>query len=650
MRNLNKKVICSAGIIALILLSPSMTFAKGHSGKSGKHGQSGQSGHHGKSGNSGHNGKSGKSGNWGGGNGDNLGESCTPCKGGLSAILLRNDGPSVTVSIKSGKDGGSGKSGKHGKHGGSGKSGKHGKHGNSGKSGNWGNNSFSKYVESGDTFTYSTNGKMNNNIYINGAYLHTSCSKPLNAGMKIGDFTLVSATSARTGDVLCTLPDAPQPNETGSVCGVVYNDLNNNGTQDNGEEGTRGIVVSVLDANGNTKTAKTRITGSYCVEDVATGDAKVTVKESTLPPKANLTAGDNPSDVVVKANVRNDAGKDGYTFPDNPVDETGKVCGVVFLDTNANNKFDRGDELLDNVTVNVKNNNGDNIASGTTASGKYCIANVPAGKAIVDVDEDTLPENSGQVVGEDPSSVTVKAGEDNWAGKDGYGKPDVAPKTGKVCGVVFLDTNANNKFDRGDELLDNVTVNVKNNNGDTIASGTTASGKYCISNVPAGKAIVDVDEGTLPENSGQVVGEDPSSVTVKAGEDNWAGKDGYGKPDVTPKTGKVCGIVFHDVNKNGKKDANEEGATGILIKILAASGNEVKGETATGGNYCISNVPEGSVEVTVVESTLPDGANLTVGTNPTHITVVPNKQNNAGEDGYAGNCTCDCSLCQGGTK
>ncbi len=553
MMNLNKKVISSLGIIALICLAPSMTFAKGHSGKSGKHGDSGQHGKSGKSGksgkhgNHGNHGDHGKSGNWGGGNGDPLSESCTPCKGGLSAMILRNDGPSADVSIQGGKHGHHNKhggSGKSGKHGGSGKSGKHGKHGGSGKSGKHGNNAFSEYVEAGDTFTYSTNGKMNNSISINGAYIHTSCSKPINAGMKIGDFTLVSATSARTGEVLCTLPNAPQPNETGSVCGVVYNDLNNNGTQDNGEEGTRGIVVSVLDANGDTQTAKTRITGSYCVKDVVTGNATVTVKESTLPAKANLTAGDNPSDVVVKANIRNDAGKDGYIFAEDPINETGKVCGVVFLDTNANDKFDNSDELLNNVTVNVKNSNGNNIASETTNS----------------------------------------------------------------------------------------------------------AGKYCISDIPAGRVTVDVDEGTLPENSGQVVGEDPTTLTVKAGENNWAGRDGYGKPDVAPKTGKVCGIVFHDVNKNGQKDANEDGSAGILIKVLTKSGNAVKGETATGGNYCISDVPKGSVEVTVVESTLPDGAKLTVGTNPTSLVVVPNQENNAGEDGYAGDCTCDCSLCQGGTK
>lgn len=402
MINLNSKML-SRSIIAvasLMLVVPSITFAKGH--HHGRH-----SGHHG------HSGKSGKHGNSG-------------CRGN------------------------SGKSGKHGHHGGSGGSG-------SGGSGN--------------------------------------CGDPI-----------VS---------------------TGYVCGVVFHDTNNNGRQDNGEEGTRNIVVSVLDSNGDMKTTKTRITGSYCVEDVAVGDAKVTIEESTLPLTAKLTVGDNPSDIFVEADTRNDAGKDGYIFPEDSIDETGEVCGVVFLDTNANNGFDSDDTLLDNVTVNIKNDNGNNIASETTDSrGKYCIADIPTGKVIVDIDEDTLPENSGQVVGENPSSIIVEADETNWAGIDGYGKPDV--QTGKVCGMVFLDTNKNHSYDNDDQPIEDVTIYLNDDNDNTFATQQTDSeGNYCLSNVPVGSVTVGIARDTLPKNLVQVVGENQDTITVEADKENWAGIDGF---------------------------------------------------------------------------------------------------------------------------
>jgi len=52
------------------------------------------------------------------------------------------------------------------------------------------------------------------------------------------------------------------------------------------------------------------------------------------------------------------------------------------------------------------------------------------------------------------------------------------------------------------------------------------------------------------------------------------------------------------------------------------------------GNYCTTEVPEGEANVTVIETTLPDGATLTAGVNPNDITVIAGQQNDAGTDGY----------------
>jgi hypothetical protein len=52
------------------------------------------------------------------------------------------------------------------------------------------------------------------------------------------------------------------------------------------------------------------------------------------------------------------------------------------------------------------------------------------------------------------------------------------------------------------------------------------------------------------------------------------------------------------------------------------------------GNYCTTAVPEGEANVTVIESTLPDGAMLTAGVNPNDFTVIAGQRNEAGTDGY----------------
>ncbi len=396
MKNI-KFFLSTIAIASLVLFAPSIISAKGHSGKSGKHGHSydcygddgnsgksgksgkhGHHGHHGKSGKHGHHGKSGKSGG-SGGSGECHENSCTPCKGGLSSITFRNDGSSQTVNI-TGKKGGQ---------------------------------LFSEYIEFGEVFTYQSNGKMDNSIYINDAYIHTSCSKPLYAGMKVGEFTLVSAVSAKTGNTLCRLPEP----STGKVCGVVFYDKNNNGKQDDGEEGTKGIVVSVLDANEETKLGETRSTGFYCIDDVAVGEATVTVKESTLPANADLTVGTNPTDITVIGNKKNSAGRDGYIFPKPPV---GKVCGVVFNDKNDNGKQDDTEKGTCGIVVSVKDSN-NNVKTGkTTSTGFYCIDDVAVGEATVTVIESTLPAHASLTVGCNPNTVTVIENKKNSAGRDGY--------------------------------------------------------------------------------------------------------------------------------------------------------------------------------------------------------------------------------------
>jgi len=326
----------------------------------------------------------------------------------------------------------------------------------------------------------------------------------------------------------------------GQISGVVYFDANGNGRQDSRENGTRGIVVSVLDSRGHTKSARTGSTGYYCITNVAVGNATVTVRESTLPNNASLTAGNNPSRVNVVGNKKNDAGKDGYVFPQAPAPKTGKVCGSVFLDQNGNGQQDNGEMGTRGIVVSILDSNGDTKRGRTDASGSYCVNNIAVGNATVTVRESTLPQNAVLTVGNNPSNLNVRANQNNNAGTDGYVLPQApAPKTGKVCGVVFLDDNGNGQQDNGETGTRGIVVSVLDSNGDTKRARTRASGSYCINNVAVGNATVTVRESTLPNNASLTVGDNPSSVTVVGNKRNNAGKDGYVLPQApAPKTGK----------------------------------------------------------------------------------------------------------------
>ena len=222
-------------------------------------------------------------------------------------------------------------------------------------------------------------------------------------------------------------------------------------------------------------------------------------------------------------------------------------------------------------------------------------------------------------------------------GQGGHGQGGHGQSShGKVCGVVFYDANQNGRQDRGEKGTSRIFVTVLDSNGDKRRTRTSNDGSYCFNKVAVGNATVKVKEGTLPAHASLTSGSNPSSVKVRANKKNNAGKDGYILPQaqvVTP-TGKVCGIVFNDINENGIQDNGEQGARGIKVSLLDAKGNRKSTQTRSTGSYCINKVAVGEATVLVDESTLPAHAHLTSGTNPNTVTVAKNKRNNAGKDGY----------------
>ena len=84
----------------------------------------------------------------------------------------------------------------------------------------------------------------------------------------------------------------------------------------------------------------------------------------------------------------------------------------------------------------------------TNAAGLYS-AVVPAGPAVTDIVESTLPPGVKQTAGVDPTTLSVPVG-GTATDSDGF------QPTGKVKGTVFEDTNGNGIRDKGEPGLPNV--------------------------------------------------------------------------------------------------------------------------------------------------------------------------------------------------
>jgi hypothetical protein len=305
------------------------------------------------------------------------------------------------------------------------------------------------------------------------------------------------------------------------------------------------------------------------------------------------------------------------------------VCGLVFIDSNDNGKFDRWcDKRLANVTVVITDSNGDQHTVTTNKRGVYCAKGIPEGDATVDIDESTLPKGAEQIVGTDPDTIYVRPYRRNWAGKDGY---IITEATGNLCGLVYNDQNGNGVQDAGEEGYAGVTVVVTDSEGTLHTVTTDANGRYCLKDLPEGEAIVDVDEASVSGDA-VVTTEDPSVVDVVADTDNEAEKDGiYSGP-----TGSVCGIVYVDVNKNGRKDYGEPGIANITVTITDQNGKMTQVETGTDGKYCAAGILEGTATVDVDENDpdMPADSVQTLNKDPSPVTVIANKNNDAGIDGY----------------
>ncbi len=98
---------------------------------------------------------------------------------------------------------------------------------------------------------------------------------------------------------------------TGSVMGVVFDDVNGNGSQDPGETGLVGVDV-IVSNGGFVDTVTTDASGNWTATGVPAGNTTADIDDATLAVGLVQTAGTDPSNVTVVAGATVDAGSDGY--------------------------------------------------------------------------------------------------------------------------------------------------------------------------------------------------------------------------------------------------------------------------------------------------------------------------------------------------
>ena len=267
--------------------------------------------------------------------------------------------------------------------------------------------------------------------------------------------TIATGESNTTLDVGVFLP--------ASLGDLVFEDSNNNGIQDAGEEGIEGVLVELLDENMDSidsdlstsaiepTTTTTLSDGTYAFTGLAPGTYFV---QFEAPAGNGFTSQNQLADDTLDSDVDADGKSDSVTLvsgENNDTIDAGIVTityglgNLVYIDNNSNGFFDSADTRVGNVSLSLFSV--DDLltpvqTTSTDSEGRYLFDGLPEGKYIVRVDSTNFDAPSDplwqhNVFGE----VDGDLGVDDNAGQNGRVSP--APdEIGVFSNVIMLGPDA----------------------------------------------------------------------------------------------------------------------------------------------------------------------------------------------------------------
>ena len=477
---------------------------------------------------------------------------------------------------------------------------------------------------------------------------------------------------------------------------IKFEDKNGNGLMDPGETGLQGWKFTVTDPSGFKRVVETGIDGSVTISELKSGVYHVS--EETKEGWCSTTSSDstisftngedkqlvfgNSRTGTLKINKQDPDGKplSGWTFMingqettstgsdgsvtvelcpgsysiqekispekysagwrkitpdmDNVIVQSGQTTERTFInwlsvpikinkfeDLNKNGQRDGNEMGLTGWTFTAYDKNGNKIktSESTDSTGNTTITELQPGDYVVK--EDPLSKPGWVSTTKDMQNVKVASG---MGAVVSFGN-----KPNTLAISVFNDANQNGKRDRGasgqlaETGLQNWNFNVNGPSG--MASQTDAYGNKTISELIPGNYTINAETQNGWINTNSTV----QKVSIKAGEDMHVAF-GY------IKASSVNITKFNDTNRNGKRDAGENGLQSWSFTVSDAQGNVVNTSNPTDNRGITEIIGLRSGNYTIKENPI---------SKPGWISTTPDVQNihlSAGEVGYLdfGNVLC----------
>ncbi|WP_214540523.1 SdrD B-like domain-containing protein [Staphylococcus pseudintermedius] len=344
------------------------------------------------------------------------------------------------------------------------------------------------------------------------------------------DNDIVRSTSSGTAD----------GNEASYQLGdKVWNDVNKNGIQDQGETGIADVKVTLKDLDGNIlDTTYTNTNGKYIFDNLKNGNYQVDFETPEGYAASPSNQGndsldsDGPTNAQAVISDGNNLTVDqGFYQTETP---THNVGDKVWEDLNKDGIQDQNEPGIAKVKVTLKDADGNVVDTRTTdANGNYLFENVKEGDYTIEFEtpEGYTPTVTGQGTSDNDSNgtstkVTVKDGDDLTI-DSGFTQVTPEPPTHNVGDKVWDDLNKDGIQDDNEPGISNVKVTLKDADGNVVDTRTTdANGNYLFENVKEGDYTIEFEtpEGYTPTVTGQGTSDNDSNgtstkVTVKDGDD-----------------------------------------------------------------------------------------------------------------------------------
>lgn len=437
-----------------------------------------------------------------------------------------------------------------------------------------------------------------------------------------GSPAVVSLATDRSQDL--TIDFGYQAPCTGTIGNFVWNDLNNDGIQDEDEPGLDNVQVKLYNASKTSLLGTaTTVGGMYSFTGRCAGTYVVEVDNSTVP------SGFTPTLVTAEGSTTEDdsnANPSVVTLADdNDVDNTidfgyrapctGTIGDYVWHDRDRNGIQGAGDVPLANVGLRLLNGANQVIRTAVTnADGAYMFENVCAGTYKVELDSATVPSGFTSTIPNAPGSTTendsnpvpssvVLVGNNGSDRTIDFGF--LSPCAAVVGDFVWMDTNRDGVQNAGELGIAGVTVNLRSATDNSLLASTKTNdlgayqftgrcfGGYKVEVVPpANTTASPVGAGTPATDS------NPNPTAVTLGDNTVDNTIDFGfMPSCVATIGDR---VFKDLNKNGIQDYGDFGLPLQIVTLTDLSTGAVsKTMTDLYGYYKFKNRCPGNYKVEV---------------------------------------------------